>query len=273
MTAVTLAAAPPPRARFGRRGAGAVIVAALIAFGTLGPLLITADPARQDLGNALAPMFGDYWLGTDHYGRSLLARLAHATGLSLALAALTVAGAAVPGVALGLLAAWRGGWTDRAAGALADMVLALPGLLLVLLFAAFAPGEFLPLYLGLALAQWVEYFRVTRATARSVLARSHVEAARLLGFGPPYIARHLLLPELAPVLGTLMAFGMGTAVLAISTLSFISIGLHPPTAEWGSMVTELLPYYAEAPAHVLSPAVMILLTVLGFHLLAGAERP
>ncbi|KJB95534.1 ABC transporter permease [Skermanella aerolata KACC 11604] len=248
------------------------MIGALALFGTLGPAVIAADPAQQDLLAPLAPPGGDYLLGTDHYGRSLLARLAHATRLSLGLAVLTVLSAAIPGTLLGIAAAWAGGIADRALGIVSDMILALPGLLLVLLLAAFAPGQFLPLYLGLALAQWVEYFRVTRATARTLLSRPHVEASRLLGFGPGYIARRLILPELAPVLATLMAFNMGTAVLAISTLSFIGVGLHPPTAEWGSMATELLPYYFEAPFHVLMPAAMILLTVLGFHLLAGEDR-
>ncbi|GEO40817.1 ABC transporter permease [Skermanella aerolata] len=255
-----------------RRAAGAALIGALALFGTLGPAVIAADPAQQDLLAPLAPPGGDYLLGTDHYGRSLLARLAHATRLSLGLAVLTVLSAAIPGTLLGIAAAWAGGIADRALGIVSDMILALPGLLLVLLLAAFAPGQFLPLYLGLALAQWVEYFRVTRATARTLLSRPHVEASRLLGFGPGYIARRLILPELAPVLATLMAFNMGTAVLAISTLSFIGVGLHPPTAEWGSMATELLPYYFEAPFHVLMPAAMILLTVLGFHLLAGEDR-
>jgi peptide/nickel transport system permease protein len=255
-----------------RRAAGAALVGALALFGALGPAVIATDPAQQDLLAPLAPPGGDYLLGTDHYGRSLLARLAHATRLSLGLAVLTVLSAAIPGTFLGIAAAWAGGIADRALGIVSDMILALPGLLLVLLLAAFAPGQFLPLYLGLALAQWVEYFRVTRATARTLLSRPHVEASRLLGFGPGYIARRLILPELAPVLATLMAFNMGTAVLAISTLSFIGVGLHPPTAEWGSMATELLPYYFEAPFHVLMPAAMILLTVLGFHLLAGEDR-
>jgi peptide/nickel transport system permease protein len=255
-----------------RRAAGAALVGALALFGALGPAVIAADPAQQDLLAPLAPPGGDYLLGTDHYGRSLLARLAHATRLSLGLAVLTVLSAAIPGTLLGIAAAWTGGIADRALGIVSDMILTLPGLLLVLLLAAFAPGQFLPLYLGLALAQWVEYFRVTRATARTLLSRPHVEASRLLGFGPAYIARRLILPELAPVLATLMAFNMGTAVLAISTLSFIGVGLHPPTAEWGSMATELLPYYFEAPFHVLMPAAMILLTVLGFHLLAGEDR-
>lgn len=251
------------------RWAGAVLLGLLLGFGLLGPLLVSVGPAQQDLAAALVPPGADYWLGTDHLGRSMLARLAHATRLSLAVAGLTVLVAALGGSLLGLLAAWRGGWPDRLLGMAADMVLALPGLLLVLLVVAFAPGQVVPLALGIALAQWVEYFRIARAQGRSLLAQPQVEAARLLGFGPAYVLRRLVLPELAPLLGTLVAFGLGHAVLTIATLSFVSVGIRPPTAELGSMTTELLPYVAEAPLQALLPAAIVLLIVLGCLLLAG----
>ena len=254
------------------RWLGLMLILALAGFGLLGPWLAATDPARQVLADSLAPPGAGYWLGADHLGRSMLARLAHATRLSLLLAAVTVVSAAIPGTLLGILAAWRGGWVESGLVLLADAVLALPGLLLVLLLAAFAPGDFLPLYLGLALAGWVEYFRVARAMASGMLARPHVEAARLLGFGPGYVLWRLLLPGLLPTLGVLAAFGLGDAVLAISTLSFIGLGMHPPTAELGSMTTDLLPYAHEAPLMVLMPAALVFIAVLGCHLLAGRGR-
>jgi peptide/nickel transport system permease protein len=201
----------------------------------------------------------------------MLARLAHATRISLGFARLAALAAAVPGVALGLLAAWSGGLADRALAALADGVMALPGLLLVVLVAAFAPGEFLPLYVGLSLALWVEYFRVTRGVAASLLARPAVEAARLFGFGPWHVLRHHILPELGPMLVTLLAFSAATAVAAISALAFVGIGMRPPTPEWGSMMTELLPYHDEAPLQVLLPAILLAATILGLQL-AGGRR-
>ena len=159
-----------------RRVAGAALLAFVFLFGLLGPVLIAADPARQNLSQILAPVWSDFLLGSDHLGRSMLARLAHATRLSAGLALLTVLSAAIPGTALGLFAAWRGGWTERVLVAAGDSVLALPGLLLVLLLAALAPGELWPLYLGLSLVLWVEYFRLVRATATTLLASPQVEA-------------------------------------------------------------------------------------------------
>lgn len=251
---------------------GAALLAFVCAFALVGPILVAADPLRQDLTAVLSPPGTAYLLGSDHLGRSILARLAAATRVSLGLALLTAVSAAIPGIMLGLVAAWRGGWIERCLSLFADAVLALPGLLLVVLLAAFAPGEFAPLYVGLALALWVEYFRVVRATTSALLARPQIEAARLLGFGPIHIVRRHLLPELAPLLITLLAFSVGAAVLAISTLSFVGIGLRPPTPEWGSMMTELLPFYDEAPAQLLMPAALLFMTVLGLQLAAGRDR-
>lgn len=254
------------------RLAGAGLLLALAAFALAGPWLVSADPATQDFSASLAPIGGQYLLGADHYGRSLLARLAHGARLSFGMATLTTLTAAVPGVLLGLLAAWRGGLVERGLDFLSNIVLALPGLLLVLLLLAFAPGNFGPLYLGLALTLWVEFYRVTRATTATILKQPHVEAARLLGFGPGYILRNYVVPMITPNIATLAAFAMATAIIAVSTLSAISVGLQPPTPELGSMIVELLPYYSEAPLHVLFPALLIFLLVLALQLVAQRQR-
>lgn len=247
---------------------GALLLLALATFAMLGPWLIQTDPAQQNFSDSLAPIGSVYLLGADNYGRSLLARLAHGARLSFGMAFLTMLAAALPGVLLGLLAAWRGGWIERMLELLANVVLALPGLMLVLLLLAFAPGNFGPLFLGLALTLWVEFYRVTRATTTTILNEPHVEAAKLLGFGSGYILRSYVVPVIAPLIATLAAFAMATAIVAVSTLSAISVGLQPPTPELGSMIVELLPYYAEAPVHVLLPALLIFLLVLGLQLVA-----
>ncbi|ASY63210.1 Dipeptide transport system permease protein DppC [Sinorhizobium sojae CCBAU 05684] len=252
---------------------GAGLLVLLGCFAIIGPMLIPADPAAQDFSASLAPIGGDFLLGADHYGRSLLARLAHGARLSFGLALLTMLAAAVPGVLLGLAAAWKGGWTERFLELTATIVLALPGLMLVLLLLAFAPGNYVPLFLGLSLTLWVEFYRVTKATTKSVLAQPHIEAARMLGFGSRYILVNYVLPVVAPMIGTLAAFAMATAIIAVSTLSAISVGLQPPTPELGSMIVELLPYYAEAPVHMLLSALLIFLLVLGLQLLAQGDHP
>ncbi len=260
-------AAPVPL----RRWSGAAVVLLVIAFAWLTPVLFDADPARQDLSRFLQPPSAAEPLGTDHLGRSMLARVTSATRLSLGLALLGVVSAAVPGVLLGVLAGWRGGWVERALVMLADAVLALPGLLIVLLLVAIAPGSFWALYLGLALVLWVEYFRVVRASTRTLVGSAPVQAARLLGFGPVHILRRHLWPVLAPTVLTLAAFGAATAVMAIAALGFVGVGLRPPQAELGQMMTELLPYYHEAAWVLVQPIVVVFLLILGLNLMAGSD--
>ncbi|MGL4636715.1 MAG: ABC transporter permease [Beijerinckiaceae bacterium] len=252
-----------------RRLVGLSILAVMIGLAVLGPLLISADPLRQDLRATLTAPGQGYVLGTDHLGRSMVARLAHAARLSLGFGFITVLAAALPGIALGLTAAWFGGWIDRVLASLCDAVMALPGLLLVLIIAAFSPGAWWPLFLGLALALWVEYFRLVRTIASGRLAAPDVEAARLFGFSGLHVMRRHLLPELWPALTTLMALSFAAVIVAVSTLSFVGVGMRPPTPEWGSMMTELLPFHDEAPLQVLMPAMCLFLTVLGLQLAAG----
>lgn len=251
---------------------GALIMAMLATAAVLGPSPFGLDPAAQDLMNSLQTPTAEHLLGTDHLGRDMLARLVAGAQLSLSLAVLSVITAAVPGIALGLTAAWHKGWVDRVLGAFADAVLALPGLLLVLMLAAIAPGSWWALYAGISLTVWVEYFRFTRQRARVLLASPAVEASRLLGFDALYIVRRHLGPELAPGLLTIAVFGVTTAVTAVAALGFVSVGLRPPTAEWGVMMTELLPFWREAPWLILQPVTVLALTVISVHLIVGVER-
>lgn len=256
--------------RFGpARWVGFALLAFLAVCAIAGPDLVGADPAKQSLRDTLQTPSASHILGTDHLGRDMAARLLSAAQLSLMLAALSVVTAGVPGCALGILAAWAGGWTERLLTIFADAVLALPGLLLVLMLAAIAPGSWWALYVGISLTLWVEYFRYTRQRARIVLAEPAVEASKLLGFGPLHIVRRHLLPELGPGLLTLAAFGAATAVTAMAALGFVSVGIRPPTAEWGVMMTELLPYWREAPWLILQPVACLVITVLALHLSVG----
>ena len=251
-------------------GFGLLIVLGISAL--LGPKPFGLDPAAQSLRDSLQGPSKAHLLGTDHLGRDMAARLLSGARLSLSLAVLSVITAAIPGIALGLLAVFGGRWVDRLLGILADAILALPGLLLVLMLAAIAPGAWWALYVGISLTLWVEYFRYTRQRTRILVASPAVEAARLLGFGSIHILRRHIAPELAPGLLTIAAFGMATAVTAMAALGFVSVGLRPPTAEWGIMMTELLPYWREAPWLILEPVACLVVTVLALHLAIGIGK-
>jgi peptide/nickel transport system permease protein len=253
------------------RPLGLGLLVAVAAFAVLAPWLLGIDPARQALEDSLLAPSLAHPLGTDVLGRSVLARLAHAARLSLGLALASALTAALPGVLLGVLAGWRGGMTDRALSMLADATLSIPGLLLVLLLAAIAPGRVGALYAGLSLVLWVEWFRVARAASRPVLAGHAVQASRLLGFGRGYLLRRHVLPELAPLLRTMLALGTAQAVLALAALGFIGVGVQPPTAELGLMMTEYLPHWHEAPWLIAAPTGLLTAVVLGMMLVSPDE--
>ena len=237
-------------------------LALIAAFALIGPLVLP-DPATQDLGRYLRPpSFADP-LGTDDYGRSVASRVAHATRVSLVLALVCVATALVLGCVAGVASAWFGGWVDAVLRSVSEAFVAIPALLVVLLISALAaPGSMVALYVGLALVQWVEFFRVVRARSASVLGSPAVEAAGLLQFGWVHVVRRHLWPALRPLLVTLASLGMVTSILAMSTLGFVKVGLQPPRAELGLMITESFPFYDAAPWMPLAPVgILFLLTI------------
>ncbi|MCC2660019.1 MAG: transporter permease [Arthrobacter sp.] len=252
------------------RHAAAALLALLLLFALLGPVA-WPNHAAQDLSRFLeAPSLTEP-LGRDHLGRSVVARLAHATQLSLMMAVLCVVTALLAGTLAGIAAAWRGGWVDTLLHGLSEAFIALPALLVVLMFSAVANGDLWTLYVGLALAQWVEYFRVVRARSGLVLAGPAVEAAGLLKLGPVHIVRRHLWPELRPLLTTMATFGVGTSILALSTLGFVGVGIQPPTPELGLMITEAFPYYHEAPWMSLAPVLVLTTVLMGLLALRSKE--
>lgn len=256
------------------RVVGLVMLVAMGLLAAIGPEAFNLDPAKQSLRDTLTPPGTQYVLGTDHLGRDMAARILSGAQLSLSLAALALVTAALPGTALGILAAWRRGWVEHVINAFANCILALPGLLLVLLLAAISPGSWWALYVGISLTLWVEYYRFSRQRVRVLLASTSIEAAQLLGFGPRHILIRHILPDLLPGLLTLAAFGIASTVTGMAALGFVSVGIRPPTAEWGVMMTELLPYWREAPWLIIQPVTCLVLTVLAVHLVVGtANRP
>ncbi|MCE3294008.1 MAG: transporter permease [Arthrobacter sp.] len=252
------------------RHAAAALLALLLLFALLGPVA-WPNHAAQDLSRFLeAPSLTEP-LGRDHLGRSVVARLAHATQLSLMMTVLCVVTALLAGTLAGIAAAWRGGWVDTLLHGLSEAFIALPALLVVLMFSAVANGDLWTLYVGLALAQWVEYFRVVRARSGLVLAGPAVEAAGLLKLGPVHIVRRHLWPELRPLLTTMATFGVGTSILALSTLGFVGVGIQPPTPELGLMITEAFPYYHEAPWMSLAPVLVLTTVLMGLLALRSKE--
>ncbi len=251
---------------------GAFLFCFLIAFAYLQPYFYPMDEAFQNLNKTLQKPTALYWFGTDHFGRDMLARLASAIRLSLSLIVLSVGCSLFFGLLFGIMAGYLGGWVDRMLTFFSDIIMALPGLLFILLFAAIAPGTFWSLYLGISLVMWVEFFRMVRAITQTIANSAEIQSSRLMGMGFLYCFKRHFFPKLAPVVLTLSAFAAGNAVLALATLGFINVGLRPPTPELGLMMTELFPYYYEAPWIFMQPVLVVFLLVLSFQLMSGRVK-
>jgi peptide/nickel transport system permease protein len=259
------------KSRNARVQLGAVLLIFLGLFSVLFPMFANQSAIEQNLDASLLAPNTQFLLGTDQFGRHQAVRIAVALRSSMTLAIFCIIISATIGVGLGFLAAIKKGWVERLLNLLSNSVLAIPSLLVVLLIVAFAPGEFLPIYLGIALCQWVEFFRVSKTTAQQVLQSQAVQASKLLGFGMPYIFRRHLWPELAPLLKLLTAFGCANAVLAVTALGFIGVGLKPPTPELGIMMLDAISFYDEAPWLILSSGIFLLLFLGALALIAGEE--
>jgi ABC-type dipeptide/oligopeptide/nickel transport system permease subunit len=235
-----------------------------------GPWLAPHDPTAQDLMRVMQGPTAVHLLGTDHVGRDVLSRVLAGAPHSLGLAVLCVGLAASLGVTLGLVAASGGRIVRALVMRLADLMLAFPGLLLALLFAGFLGGGVWPMLIGLKLALWPQYARMTEAVASRTWREAHVEAATLAGFGRAHILVHHVLPGVVRTVIPLATLGVGAAIMSISALGFLGLGLKPPTPEWGAMISEMLPYLSEGLVQVAAPCLAIFLTVLAFTLAGRA---
>lgn len=227
-----------------------------------GPLVLTVDPNRQVLSAAYALPSSDYFVGADNLGRSIAARLVAGTRVSLGIAFAGVIASLATGLTLGFVAAFRPGWTRQIIMRLADVIIACPSLLFVILVSGLLGGGIGPILFGLWMSQWPGFARLTAAIAARELASDHVEASRLLGFGSLYIFRAHVLPAVMPYLSSLGALSVAANVLTISSVGFLGLGLRPPDAEWGAMIAGTMTLFRTYPHMVLAPAAAILVCTL-----------
>jgi peptide/nickel transport system permease protein len=241
----------------------AVLLLLLLLFAWAGPLLRPVDPDALDLDHTLARSSPAHPLGTDESGRDLLARLMSGGRVSLAV------GAVAAGIALGLgtlvggLAGWRGGWLDGVLMRLTDAAMAVPVLFVALAVLSLL-GTRLPLLLAvIGATSWMGIARLVRAQVAALREREFVIAARGLGEPSGRVFFRHLLPQLVPTLSVAASLGVAYAILTESALSFLGLGVQPPRASWGNMLTGAQHSLYAAPRLAIWPGVMILLTTLG----------
>ncbi len=252
---------------------GLFFLLAFLVMALFAPWLAPYNPAALDLVHRLAPPSHAHWLGTDELGRDILSRLIYGARLSLTVAISVVGLSFVLGLTLGGLAGFYGRWIDILINTfLMNAFLALPGILLAIAFVAFLGPGLLNLILALSIGGWVGYARLVRAQVLAIREREFVEAARSLGAGDLRIFVRHIVPNILQPLIVQAAIGMAGAVLAAATLSFLGLGVPPPTSSWGQMLNDARPYLFDAPHLVVFPAIAVALCVLSFNFLGDALR-
>ncbi len=279
MSRPSAALRPPRRTRWRRARRlrnltlGGSIVALLLAVALLAPWIAPFDPVGDaDLNNYLHPPGGSFLLGTDLFGRDVYSRIIYGTRISLGVGVAVQAAAVTIGMTLGLLAGFYGRWADNLIMRTTEVIFAFPGLLFAIAVMAVIGPNLYNVFLALGLVSWTSLARVVRGQVLTVKGQEYVEAARALGASNARIVvRHILPHTLAPAI-ILVTLGIGGAILAEASLSFLGLGAQPPTPSWGSMLSTGRDYLLQAPWLSVYPGLAIFLTVMGFNLLGDGLR-
>ena len=256
---------------------GLTLVSIIAALALLAPW-ISPDPNRIDLGSVLSPPGTAHWLGTDGLGRDVASRLIHGARISLLIGLTTGILSVLIGLPIGALAGYAGGAVDAALSRLIEATLCFPGLVIAIALLSIGPSwlQALPetarIALALSLIGWTHAARYLRGEFRRLRSSESITSARAAGAGHLRIVwRHLLPQSLGPILVT-VAFGVGGAALAEATLSFVGVGISPPTASWGELLFQALHHVGHAWWLALFPGAALFLLLLGCNELSEGLR-
>jgi peptide/nickel transport system permease protein len=256
---------------------GFAVIAVAVFTALFAEYLAPWPPDRQffdglTLEGAPLPPNERFWLGTDLLGRDLLSRLIFGARTSLVIGVVANGVAVAIGALLGVTAGFLRGWIGTAIMRFTDLMMAFPALLLAIALAAiFSPSLWI-VALVIAMVNWVQIARVVYTETTSLAEREFIEASRAVGAGPARILVHHILPHLGPTLLVWATLGVATTVLLEATLSYLGVGVRPPTPSWGNIIFENQTYFATAPWLVFFPGAAILLLALSFNLVGDALR-
>jgi len=262
------------RVFFGRRVVifGFAIIVVLILTAIFAAWLAPYDPYKIDLGNSLQHPNSEHWLGTDEIGRDVLSRLIYGSRTSLMVGIVAVSVAVFIGVSLGLISGYFGRWLDSIIMRIIDALMAIPGLVLALVFAAVLGGGLKNIMIAVGISMMPTYCRLMRGQVFSIKNADFILAAHSLGSKDIRIMLHHILPNCLPSLIVLMTLQLGMAILIEAGLSFIGIGIAPPGAAWGGMVNEGYSYLMINPVLSFAPGLSIMVVVLAFNLVGDGLR-
>jgi len=256
---------------------GLVIVAIVVAGAVLAPWLTGYDPNEQmfdglTIEGSPLPPDAKFWLGTDLLGRDLLTRILYGARTSLIIGIVANGVALFIGTLVGVTAGYFRGWIGSALMRFTDLMMAFPALLLAICLAAVFQPSLWIVAMVIALVNWVQTARVIYTETSSLAEREFIDAERTIGASAPRILFRHILPHLLPTIIVWGTLGISTTVLLEATLSFLGIGVQPPTASWGNIIFENQTYFQAAPWLVFFPGAAILALALAFNLIGDALR-
>src|SRR5262249_32286778 len=251
---------------------GGVLVGGLIVAAVLAPAIAPYDPLKGRLGERLRPPSGAHWLGTDELGRDVLSRILHGARITVQIQLAAVGLALAVGAALGLTAGYVGRWPDQLIMRFMDILMAFPGIFLALAIIAALGTGLGNVVIATGIFLIPQFARIVRASTLTLKDMEFVQAARALGRGDAALVFRYLLPNsLAPII-VQTSLRMATVLLTASGLSFLGLGVQPPSPEWGAMLSNARSYMITAPHVALMPGLAIAVVVLGFNLLGDGLR-
>ena len=251
---------------------GAVIVLIAVLAALVGPVIVPFDPADQELPLRLEGPTGLHWFGLDELGRDIFTRVLSGARISLLVGLVVVGVSSLVGTLLGSIAGYFGGKVDEAISRVMDILLAFPGLLLAIAMVAVLGPSLTNVILALSLIGWVGYARLVRGQVLRARELEFVQAARALGASTPRILARHIIPTALPAVTVQATLGMGGAILAEASLSFLGLGVQPPTPSWGTMLSYGKAHLLEAPHLTIFPGLAIAILVLGFNFLGDGLR-
>ncbi|MEO7041530.1 MAG: ABC transporter permease [Gemmatimonadaceae bacterium] len=253
---------------------GVAVVAAIVIMAVFAPIVARQDPNAIDLINLLSPPSRAHWLGTDVQGRDVWARLVYGARVSLGVGIVSQTIAVSLGITLGLLAGYYRGWIDELVMRLADVTLAFPTLLLLIAMSAALQPSMGVVFVTIGVVGWAGMARLVRGQVLVVRDLEYVQASHALGARDPRIMLRHILPNVVGPVVIAATLGIAGAIMAEAALSFLGLGIQPPTASWGSMIADGrdLDQLRHAPWTSLAPGLAIGAAVLGFNLLGDALR-
>lgn len=253
-------------------GIGLILVTLFVSVALFAPNLALQSPRTQNLSEDLRPPSLEHPCGQDKLGRDVLSRIIYGSRVSLLVGVLVVAISASLGLLLGAIAGYAGGRIDDLIMRSTDVLLAFPGILLAIGAAAVLGPSLRNVLLALGAISWTGYARLVRGEVLSYRSREFVSAAAALGAAPPRILTRHIIPQLLTPLVVQATFGMAGAIVAEASLSFLGLGVQPPTPSWGAMVNEGRAFLLIAPHVALFPGLAVVFTVLGLNLLGEGLR-